>query len=530
MLRLIYSILSLIVQLIWHSQEIRAHEVLAGGFKDVFKMRFIDTTTLEVTKDLLHTQIPEKYAILSHRWREEEVSLHELHETDRDGLVHLRGFRKIAAAAKLAKDTGYDWLWVNTVCIDKTSSADLSESINSMFRWYQNADICFAYLDDVCCEEDMKGSEWFTRGWTLQELIAPQDVLFLNKDWKPIQSRWHLAPKLCTFTNISIAVLRHEVELKDLSVATRMSWASSRSTTRLEDTAYCLLGLFGVNMPLLYGEGENAFLRLQEVILQRTGDASLLAWNPDCEASEGSGNAKKSQFLSALATSPKSFRGCTRFQRRVDSGKVNLCSVMNKGVQITVLLRLVQVWPPSYEAALQCGEEGTDVNRWIVISLTRTPDGSYARHNTPLKSSKTYTRKSRLREAIQSGQPKKLLKAWVASSTQLLLLFGPGHFHSTDIIISQEPYNYCAPTSRESIIAFALNRHFLGVLLLLFDLLAFVFPYFAFPALLFSLLAAIEMGNTRHKSNQPWAGSLLWQAIYLGLSLGAMWTLTRYSM
>lgn len=309
-----------------------------------------------------------------------------------------------------------------------------------------------------------------------------------------------------------------------------MSWASSRSTTRLEDTAYCLLGLFDVNMPLLYGDGDNAFLRLQEVILQRTRDASLLAWNPDDRAAKEQGDSKKSQFLPALATSPKSFRDCTKLQRRVDSSKANMCFVTNKGVQITVLLRLVQVWPPSYKAALQCGEEGTDNSTWMVISLSRTPDGSYARHNTPLKSSKTYTRKSRLREAIHSAQPRGSFKAWIVSSTQLFLIFGGGHFHSTDIIISQEPHTYRAPTSRESIIAFALNRHSLGVLLLLFDLLAFVFPCFAFPALLFSLLAAIEMGNRRRKSNQPWAGSLSWQGLYLGLSLGAIWTLTRYSI
>lgn len=105
--------------------------------------------------------------------------------------------------------------------------------------------------------------------WTLQELLAPHNLLFFDKDWEPIQSKWELADHLSVITSIPTKVLRHQTHLKDICAAARMSWASKRQTSRSEDIAYCMLGIFDINMPLLYGEGTKAFFRLQEAILKR---------------------------------------------------------------------------------------------------------------------------------------------------------------------------------------------------------------------------------------------------------------------
>lgn len=124
----------------------------------------------------------------------------------------------------------------------------------------------------------MRSSRWFTRGWTLQELIAPVDVIFYSQKWDPLGAKqgdplnndWRFPYLLSDITGIDGDVLLGSLTLEDLSVATKMKWAANRHTTRTEDTAYCLMGIFSVNMPLLYGEGSRAFIRLQEEILKCT--------------------------------------------------------------------------------------------------------------------------------------------------------------------------------------------------------------------------------------------------------------------
>ncbi|PIL28688.1 hypothetical protein GSI_08732 [Ganoderma sinense ZZ0214-1] len=194
---------------------------------------------------------------------------------------------KIREACRVAREQGYDYLWVDSCCIDKTSSSELSESINSMYQWYSRADVCYAFLPDVPANEDHKAkdsrfrrSRWFTRGWTLQELIAPVDVVFLAEDWTAIGSKESLAEPITEITNIDYNALLHIEPLDQFSVAQRLSWAARRETTRVEDQAYSLLGIFDINMPTLYGEGEGAFRRLQEEIMRRTPDQSLFAWTP----------------------------------------------------------------------------------------------------------------------------------------------------------------------------------------------------------------------------------------------------------
>ena len=225
-----------------------------------------------------------KYAILSHTWEEEEVSFDMIHL---DAAKTMKGYHKIAATCRQALTDGLSYAWIDTCCIDKRSSAELSEAINSMYRWYYNAAVCYAYLSDFgvldqpWARSDLGKCRWFTRGWTLQELIAPRDVVVYDLSWKMFARRSQNTQVLADVTHIDSEVLRDREQLWKTSVATRMSWASIRETTREEDVAYSLLGIFNINMPLLYGEGTNAFQRLQEEIIRtwHRVDHSILAWD-----------------------------------------------------------------------------------------------------------------------------------------------------------------------------------------------------------------------------------------------------------
>src|SRR2546421_7862846 len=163
----------------------------------------------------------------------------------------------VAHAAALNRITEFGR--VNTCCIDKTSSAELSEAINSMYRWYQGSMVCYAYLAGVPPKaldpqngierSEFSRSRWFTRGWTLQELIAPPMVIFLDQEWQEIGTKSSLHGTISTITGIPSNILLGG-DLESASVAQRMSWASKRETKRVEDVAYCLMGIFGINMPL----------------------------------------------------------------------------------------------------------------------------------------------------------------------------------------------------------------------------------------------------------------------------------------
>ena len=209
-----------------------------------------------------------------------------------------RGYAKIDFTCEQALRDELFYVWVDCCCIDKTSSAELSEAINSMLRWYARAAKCYAYLSDIFSDAALCNSStwaintvepdaypgfaqsrWFRRGWTLQELIAPKDVVFFASGWKLIGNRnGILLNTISEITNIDVAVLSDRELLPEISVAKRMSWAANRRTTRKEDEAYCLLGIFGVNIPLLYGKEENAFVRLQEEIVRSSTDQSIFAW------------------------------------------------------------------------------------------------------------------------------------------------------------------------------------------------------------------------------------------------------------
>ncbi|KAM5546144.1 hypothetical protein V8D89_000270 [Ganoderma adspersum] len=156
---------------------------------------------------------------------------------------------KIREACKVAREDSHWYIWIDSCCIDKTSSSELSEAINSMYQWYSWADMCFTFLADVpdgadheAKDSEFRQSRWFTRGWTLQELIAPLQVIFLSMTWTPIGSKHSFSYLVDDITNISDTAFLHI--------------AAMRETTRLEDWAYSLLGIFDINMPTLYGEGD----------------------------------------------------------------------------------------------------------------------------------------------------------------------------------------------------------------------------------------------------------------------------------
>ncbi|KAI0389424.1 HET-domain-containing protein [Xylariaceae sp. FL0594] len=229
-------------------------------------MRLLNTVSL-MLREFVDDRTP-AYAILSHTWGDEEVSLQEMQAPTTDTLKKF-GFKKIIEFCITARRRGFEWGWIDTCCIDKTSSGELSEAINSMYRWYRESNACFVYLSDVHSYPlgqdltEFMSSRWFTRGWTLQELLAPTVVRFFNSTWCGLGSKQKLVDAISRATGIE---------------TDGMSWAAGRKTSRKEDMAYCLLGLLDVNMPLLYGEGTKAFRRLQEQIINSVYDHTILAW------------------------------------------------------------------------------------------------------------------------------------------------------------------------------------------------------------------------------------------------------------
>ncbi|KAH6714009.1 hypothetical protein BKA61DRAFT_656555 [Leptodontidium sp. MPI-SDFR-AT-0119] len=237
-------------------------------------LRFNHDGDLSLT-EFFESDIP-KYAILSHRWGAEEVTFADLMNITGKSKA---GYNKIQFCGEQARRDKLHYFWVDTCCIDKSNSTELAEAINSMFRWYRDATKCYVYLPDVsrlrtdladgsneAWESTFRKSEWFTRGWTLQELVAPASVDFFSKEGELLGNKASLERHICERTGIPVNALRKS-SLSNFSVAERMSWAASRETYRPEDKAYSLLGIFDVNMPLIYSEGKDkAMQRLRQEI------------------------------------------------------------------------------------------------------------------------------------------------------------------------------------------------------------------------------------------------------------------------
>jgi hypothetical protein len=247
------------------------------------------------------------YAILSHTWDRQELSFQDFEQDDRETK---EGFAKIRGCCEQAKRDGLDWVWIDTCCIDKTNSAELSEAINSMYAWYRDSTVCYAFLQDVpprkpyIDEASFAYARWFSRGWCLQELIAPSKVEFYALDWTLLGTKWSLQNIITKITAIPSQALFSR-NLDQYSIAQRMSWAANRKTSRVEDEAYCLLGIFDIQMPLIYGEGRKSFIRLQTEILQRTEDYSFLIWTAPLHQRRKTGHEKGA--LPAIAFSSSLF-------------------------------------------------------------------------------------------------------------------------------------------------------------------------------------------------------------------------------
>ncbi|KAI1862489.1 hypothetical protein JX265_009203 [Neoarthrinium moseri] len=243
-------------------------------------MRLLNTSTFEL-KEFNDGAVP-PYAILSHTWEDEEVTFQDIKEGVPDALRRRKAFSKIQDTCKLALAQGYKHAWIDTCCIDKSSSAELTEAINSMFNWYRESANCYVYLTDLAetesLDEKLSRCRWSSRGWTLQELIAPPKLEFYDAQWKYRGTKAEFSDLLSEATGVNEGILTGTQNLADVPVGRRMSWASTRRTTRVEDMAYSLLGIFGVNMALIYGERERSFVRLQEEIIKITNDLSIFAW------------------------------------------------------------------------------------------------------------------------------------------------------------------------------------------------------------------------------------------------------------
>ncbi|KAI0432190.1 hypothetical protein F5Y09DRAFT_329777 [Xylaria sp. FL1042] len=206
------------------------------------------------------------------------------------------GYAKIVETCRQARADNIEFAWIDTCCIDKSSSSELSEAINSMYRWYQQAEVCYVFLSDLDMsfapfEPVFPGSKWFTRGWCVQELIAPP------------RAQADLTDLISKITGINKEVLK-------------ISWAAQRETTREEDKAYCLFGILNIFMPILYGEASKAFMRLQGEIIKVSNDLSIFAFS--CGSLKG-GIAPDIQpsspqpYCDLLATSPKDFLSWSPF-------------------------------------------------------------------------------------------------------------------------------------------------------------------------------------------------------------------------
>ncbi|KAF6796366.1 het domain protein [Colletotrichum sojae] len=345
-------------------------------------MWLIRTTTLKLIE--FHGDPREDYAILSHTWGKDEVIFAEFRdhgaaaeyrnqttapaETARRGRVlATSGYAKISGAASLSRSHGLQYLWVDTCCINETSSAELSESINS-----KHTDMNTLMAEN----SNFRRSRWFTRGWTLQELVAPRIVMFYAKDWsyllakEPFLKSEASCTLLAEITGINRHVLRGTTSPGDISVANRMRWVAHRYTTLLEDVAYCLLGLFNDNMPLLYGEGERAFTRLQEEILKETDDQSL--------------------FLSPRLFSNVNFN-LVRPLPPSQSQESAPVSITNQGLRTSMMLVPCESKDDAYYALLDCivGRPLESVKDWSpCIVLRRLWGNQFARVASPDEASR----------------------------------------------------------------------------------------------------------------------------------------------
>ena len=348
-------------------------------------MRLINVETFKLEEFFDDTVPP--YAILSHTWGNdnEEVSFRDIEE----GKFEKAGIRpiKLEGCCKQAKKDSLRYAWIDTCCIDKTNSVELGEAINSMFQWYRHASICYTYLSDVPADDNPRNprskfssSRWFERGWTLQELLAPQKLCFYNSEWRYLGTKSEMSVMIEKITGIPRPFLLGIAELRDASVAQRMSWAARRVTKRKEDIAYSLLGIFGVVMPMIYGEGRQAFRRLQQEIIRESRDDSILAWGLNLMGSTSS-NSTEVISEGVFAAAPSDFMSCGHIVSR-EQYTTPINSFDISGGSLRIYLPVFTTSGGETFGLLKCGpEDNTEqaVGIPLNIAMSREPSDEYIR-------------------------------------------------------------------------------------------------------------------------------------------------------
>ncbi|KAI1205896.1 HET-domain-containing protein [Annulohypoxylon truncatum] len=310
-------------------------------------MRLLNAHT-RLLEEFFDVDITPKYAILSHTWGKEEVTFQDLQSEDYESKT---GYRKIEGCCVRAVQDGYDYVWIDTCCIDKKDSSELSEAINSMYQWYSASAVCYVYLADVEADEGkqidgtlLSNSRWVARGWTLQELLAPANLLFFDHHWHELgftsknASSNHVSDitsMLSAATRINESILRDRRLIHRATAAERFSWAAHRQTTKKEDMAYCLLGILGVNMPLLYGEGESAFIRLQREYIRQYNDPTLLLWGFGLPCQDLFWRSTSDWALAPFVSLFSGFSSPPKMER---NNVLSTFSCTNNGVEVELLL------------------------------------------------------------------------------------------------------------------------------------------------------------------------------------------------
>ncbi|KAK3987304.1 vegetative incompatibility protein HET-E-1 [Cladorrhinum sp. PSN332] len=408
------------------------------------------STTLPIEAEEYFEDFKPPYAILSHTWgtKNDELTLQEL--LNPFPHTHAKGgFHKVQKTCEIALTRDkLNHSWVDTCCINKSSSAELDEAIRSMYAWYAEAEVCYVYLSDLpprapeSSGEDDLGADmlrecrWFTRGWTLQELIAPRDVVFFDREWNERGSKKGLSAVISEITGIPESLLRQSTSLDEYSAACRMSWASSRKTTRIEDAAYCLLGIFNVNISLIYGEGMKAFARLQEAILGATADMSIFLWTDDAAAAR--------EFAPLLADSPTQFKGCGDIKVLLEDTIYRDLTFSTRGIKNQASLIYL---PEEKGRACVCVlDVGCHRGRSLVgIGLRKISGGRYARFNTGVVAEIAKYRTSGLapREDVRRG---------LVETLHLVTSFPPRFpYHPTNPVLGNRysvlRFRWCDPAS-----------------------------------------------------------------------------------
>ncbi|KAI1389579.1 HET-domain-containing protein [Hypoxylon trugodes] len=349
------------------------------------------------------------YAILSHTWGKHEVTFRDV---SKSYYKNRKFCMKLEGCCRQAAKDGFHYVWIDTCCIDKSSSAELSEGINSMFQWYKKSTVCYVYLADVSAEDDpfntpseFRNSRWFTRGWTLQEILAPTELVFFDRVWNEIEvdrisrspspsridrninalqnQQYFNSPALLRLLSDITNIPKRALDTGDFSqfcAAARLAWAAHRETKRVEDRAYSLFGILEVNMPLIYGEGEKAFIRLQEEVIKSRDDDSLLAWGYRSIPGAHPGISRNG----VLAQSPSEFSQCHSFQilESEETGPdvplaTSHSAMTNIGLQTSIPIRSIDTKNGIYIAILRCLVPGIYGSRsHLAVPLVRTKGGS----------------------------------------------------------------------------------------------------------------------------------------------------------